>query len=226
MFTLAEELLILALQDDSGTVSWSRKTTIRYGLGGALLMELALQDRIRCLGGTIELVDPSPTGDEVLDSALRTIRGSDRLRDARYWVGQLGSRTGLTDQLARRLVAQGILHEQDRTLLRVFHDCRYPTTDPRPESRLRCRIRDVALGDAEPDTRTLLLLSLVNSCKLEDLVFSPEELHQARRQIKAIVEGEQFGNAIGSAIAEVAAVTTAAVSAAVFSSVVAPGASQ
>jgi hypothetical protein len=173
----------------------------------------------------VELVDPSPTGDEVLDNALDTIRTSHRSRDAKHWVRQLGSRPGLADQLARRLVAHGILCEQDRTFLWVFHDRRYPTTDSSPESRLRGRIRDMALGGAAPDTRNLLVLSLVNACKLADNLFSPEERHQATRRIKAMVEGEQFGIAVGMAIADVAAETAAAVSSAAFSTVVAPGAS-
>ena len=46
MQTLAGDLLLLALDDDRGTVSWQRSTGLRYGLGGALLMDLAQQERI------------------------------------------------------------------------------------------------------------------------------------------------------------------------------------
>jgi hypothetical protein len=224
MHTLAEDLLLLALDDDRGTVSWSRSNAIRYGLGGALLMDLARDERIDPSGPAVRLVDPSPTGDEVLDVALEYIRASSKPHDARHWVERLGGRTGLQDQLARRLVARGILREQERAFLWVFHDHRFPTDNPVPESSLRGQIREVALGAAEPDPRTLLLLSLVNACNLADALFSPEERNQATRRIKELVEGEEFGKTVGQAIAVTAAVA-AAVTAAAFSATVAPGAS-
>jgi hypothetical protein len=224
MQTLAEDLLLLALHDDKGTVSWPRSAALRHGLGGALLMDLALQGRIDALDEKLVLVNPSPTGDEVLDAALDTIRASTKPRDAKHWVEQLGGRVGLKDQLARRLVACGILREQEHAFLWVFRDHFFPTDDPGPEASLRGRIRGVALGGIEPDPRTLLLLSLVNACDLADGLFSREERAQATRRIKELVEGEQFGKAVGGAIADAAA-ATAAVSAAAFTATVAPGAS-
>jgi hypothetical protein len=216
--------LLLVLDDDKGTVSWSRSTTVRYGLGGALVMDLALQRRIDRLDKKIVLVDPSPTDDDVLDAAINTIRAPSKPHDAKHWVKQLGGRTGLKDQLARRLVARGILREEDRTFLWAFHDHRFPTDDPGQESSIRGKIRDVALDGAEPDRRTLLLLSLVNACNLADSLFSREERKQATRRIKELVEGEQFGKAVGGAIAEAAA-ATAAISAAAVTTAVASGAS-
>ncbi|HEY7034690.1 MAG TPA: GPP34 family phosphoprotein [Thermomicrobiales bacterium] len=224
MQLLAEDLLLLVLDDDKGTVSWPRSVALRHGLGGALLMDLALQERIDSRDKKIVSVDPSPTGDAVLDAALDTFRASTKPRDAKHWVKQLGGRPGLKEQLARRLVGCGILREQDRTFLWVFHDHRFPTGDPGPEATLREMIRDAALGAAEPDPRTLLLLSLVNACNLAGGLFSREERKQATRRIKDLVEGEQFGKAVGKAIADAAA-ATAAVSSATFTTVVAPGAS-
>jgi golgi phosphoprotein 3 len=224
MQTLAEDLLLLALDDDEGTVSWRHATALRYGLGGALLMDLALQGRIVSRDKKIVPVDPSPTGDEALDAALDAIRASTTPRDATQWVKRLGGQGGLRERLARRLVARGILREQDRAFLWVFRDHRFPTGDPGPEAALRGRIRDAVLGAAEPDRRTLLMLSLVNACRLADGLFVREERARAMRRIKDLVEGERFGQAVGGAIADAAA-ATAAVSAAAFTATVAPGAS-
>lgn len=224
MQTLAGDLMLLALDDDRGTVSWQHSTALRYGLGGALLMDLAQQERVESLDDKIVLVDPSPTGDDVLDAALNAIATSNKPRDARYWVESLGGRSGLKEQLSRQLVALGILREQEREFLRVFHDHRFPTDDSGPESSLRGLLRDAALGATEPDTRTLLLLSLVNACKLADDLFSREERSQALSRIKELVEGEHFGKAVSKAIAAAAAATAAAASA-VFTATVAPGAS-
>lgn len=223
MQTLAEDLLLLALDDDKGTVSWQEVTAFPYGLGGALLMDLALQGRVDRADQQLIVGDPSPTGDEPLDDALATMVASQKPRDATHWVRELGARKGLQEQLARRLVARGILREEDQTFLWVFHSQRFPTSDPDPELALRAGIRDVVLNGAEPDTRTLLLLSLINACGLTDALFTRDERGAAKRRIKALVEGEQFGEAVGKAIAAVVA-AVAATTAAVFTATVAPGA--
>jgi hypothetical protein len=224
MKTLAEDLVLLALDDVVGSVSWPASIALKFGLGGALLMDLALQDRIDCLGEAVVVVDPTPTGDAVLDAALNTIRISAKPEGAKDWVKRLGGRSGLTDRLARRLVSRGILREQDRAFLWVFRRHGFPTEDIGPETLLRGQIREVALGTVEPDPRTIMLLSLIDACKLVDDLFSEEERTQVRRRIADLVVGEPFGNAVAAAIAAAAA-TTAAVSAAAFSTTVAPGAS-
>jgi golgi phosphoprotein 3 len=213
MRTLAEDLLLLALDDDKGSVSWQRSDALSHGLGGALLMDLALHDRIDTPDKKVVLTNSSPIGDEVLDAALETIRSSDRPRDAKHWVNKLGGRKGLRKQLARRLVQRGILREQEHTFLWVFHHQSFPTSDPDPESELRGRLRDVVLTGAEPDVRTLLLLSLVKACSLTDSLFAKEERKQAKRRIEELVDDEQLGRAVGGAIADAAAVVAATVAA-------------
>jgi golgi phosphoprotein 3 len=215
MCILAEDLLLLALDDDVGSVSWERVRLLPYGLGGALLMDLALRERIDSVDEQVLLSDPSPTGDALLDATLETIHSSRKPHNAKHWVKTLGGQKGLQEQLAHRLVARGILREQEHTFLWAFHSQRYPTSNPVPEATVRNRIRAVVLADAEPDSRTLLLLSLINACNLTDTVFTREEQKQATRRIKELVEGEQFGTAVGRAVTEVTAAIVAAVSASV-----------
>lgn len=225
METLAEDLLLLALDDEHGAVSWQHANALPYGLGGALLMDLALHKRIGSVNAKIVCNDASPTGDESLDSALDAICRADTRRDARHWVSSLGRQHGLKEHLAHRLVARGILREEEQVLLWVIRSPRFPTDDPRPEASLRDRIRAVVLGDAAPDPRTLLLCSLIHACNLTDRVFSPAERAPARSRITALVAGEQFGQVVGKAVADVAAaVAAAATTAAAFTVTVAPGA--
>lgn len=225
METLAEDLLLIALDDDEGTVSWQRSDRLPYALGGALLMDLALQARIRSVDKKIIVHDPSPVGDEILDAALETIRGSNKPHDAKHWVNELGKHKGLKEQLARRLVARGILREQGHTLMWIFHDQRFPTSDPSLEVSIRERIRDVVLSGTEPDERTRLLISLVRACKVTDSLFSKGERKRAEQRVNELVENDRFGDAVGAAISDLTVAVTAAVTAAVFSTTIAPGAS-
>ena len=223
METLAEDLLLLALDDDEGIVSWHRSGRLYFGLGGAVLIDLALLKRIDYSSGRIIVIDPTPTGDEILDATLEVIRKTRSPHEPRYWVRKLGEQRSLPDHLARQLVARGILREQDETFLFVFQEHRFPTSDPGPESAVRRKLREIVLTGEEPDTRSLLLLSLVDACGLTDSLFSRQERKLAKQRIATIVQHERIGIAVDKAVAEVTAAITAAITAASFTTVVGPG---
>jgi Golgi phosphoprotein 3 len=203
MQTLAEDLLLLALDDDNGTVPWQHSTALPHGLGGALLMDLVLQGRIDVVGKKVVVTSAASTGDDILDEALVTIGESKRRHDAKHWVSKLGGRSGLKEQLARRLVERGILEEQEKVFLWVFRSNRYPTSNPEVEASLRQQIHDVVLSGEDPDVRTLMLLSLVHACDLGDVLFTRDERKRAKQRIKELVEGEKFGKAVGEVISEI-----------------------
>jgi hypothetical protein len=212
--TLAEDILLLALDDDKGTVNWQRTTEVPYALGGALLMDLALSGRIDVSNNKVVVRDAGAVGDELLDSSLQTLSASKKDRDPKHWVRKLGERRGLKEDVARRLVQRGILREEEHQFLWVFHSSRFPTSDSRAEASLRDRVRSVALNGAEPNERTVLLLSLLSASKLSDGLFSRVERSQARRRIKELVAGERFGKAVSGAISDVIAAVVATTTAA------------
>jgi hypothetical protein len=214
MFTLAEDLLLLALDDTRGSVSWSHSSRLPYALGGAMLMDLALLHRIYILGKHVAVIDGGATDDPVLDGALTAIVESEKRHDARHWVAKLGTRRGLKEELRGRLVERGILRQDRRRFLWVFPDDHYPTVDAAHEGRLRARIQGVVLGAAEPEPRDLLLLSLIHACNLTDALFPKPERKRARARVKELATGERFGKAVGDAAAAAEAAALAATTAA------------
>lgn len=95
-FTLMEEVLLLGLKDREGYTSfWS--DNISLGLRGCFLIELALRGRITLeppsarrliLNRNIIVIKNTPTGDMLLDEALRTI-SSNSPADAKSWIDYL-----------------------------------------------------------------------------------------------------------------------------------------
>jgi hypothetical protein len=69
--------------------------TLAEGLGGALLLDLKLHDRVAMLDAHVVVPDPAPVGDPLLDGALAAIAGEGRDRDPDHWspLGCCGSRT-------------------------------------------------------------------------------------------------------------------------------------
>jgi len=147
MLSLAEELLLLALHDEKGTAVVSAGTALPYGLGGALVMELTLQGRLELRGENLVVTDPTPAEDGLLNDALKRIGEAKRERGPKYWVGTLGHRIqNLKGRLLKELVQKGILRKEQRKILWIFPADRFPTTDAKPESEVRDRIRRVCFS--------------------------------------------------------------------------------
>jgi hypothetical protein len=219
MTTIAEELLLLALDDDKGTVSLNQSTSLPLGLAGALLAELALRDRVHVEGKHLLVHDPAPTDDPLLDEALTTIAGSKKPHDAKHWVSKLSGK--LKERLIKRLVERGVLREEECKILWVIPSSRYPAMQTSDEAAARERLRAVVLPSAEPDPRTVALLGLVKACDLEKKVFQGDEWKRAKPRVKELLEGELYGKAVGDAVAAATAAVIASTSAATMAATVA-----
>lgn len=211
MLNLAEELLLLALQDEKGTVLASAAGSLSYGLAGALLMELALRSRLHDRKN-LAAADLTPTGDDLLDEALGIISQSKRNRNPRYWVTGLASRIkNLQGRLQGRLVQKGILRQEEHRVLGIFRTQRYPAEDTAGEQGIKDRLRSAVLAGAPLEPRLAALISLVNACGLLDELFSREERKKARQRIKEITQGELIGKAVSDTVAGVQAAIIGAV---------------
>jgi len=215
---LAEDLLQLMIDDRAGTL-FTDGTTIDYGLAGAVLVELSLAERVQIGEGTrwhaakVTVVDPSPTGDDVLDHALTEIAA--RPTSAQRVVVRLAK--GLRQRLIDRLVDHEVLREERGRTLGVFPRRRWPATDPRNEEALRRRLREVLVDGATPDARTAALIGVLSSMDQAHKVLVDLD-KPARKQVKqraaAIAQGDWASEAVRRAIRASQDATTAAIVAA------------
>jgi Golgi phosphoprotein 3 len=187
---LPDELLLLALHDERGSVVRAAAPVLNGALVGAVMMELSLRGHLSEGTGHQLIAAPTPTGDEILDDVRQRIADADRRQDARSWVSQLSRELpNLEDRLLDRMVAAGVLEQRDHRVLWVFPTRRYPLADGAVEQQARDRIRAVVLEGEAPDARMAALISLVQACNLLDEVFAPDERAAARRRIVELIAG-------------------------------------
>ncbi len=197
---LAEELLLLALNDEKGTVLMAGSMGLSYGLAGALLFELVEAGLLRIEGKDLVAAAGS-TRDEILGEVLGIIRSAKRTRDLKYWVGKIGRSGGQhKKKLLDRLVDRRILQKEDHRLLLIFPTKRYPQTDPMPEYGIRERVRQALRGMTPPDARTAALISLVQACDLTGTLFDKGERREAKKRAKEISAGQPVGSAVARVI--------------------------
>ena len=200
---LHEEIMLLALQDDKGTVAWG--TYYQYALGGAILAELLLNNLISIevskkkkmvnLVGTTSVVEP------VIDECLKKISSAKRRASVQTWVSKFAELKRLKHRIATQLCKRGILQVAEDKVFLFFTRKVYPEINPEPEKALIERLRKaIFTNTADIDPRTVILLSLANSAGLLKLVFDRGELKSRKARIGQIVNGEMVGEAAKEAI--------------------------
>lgn len=214
-FNLPEKLFILALDDDLGTIEPSIKDTLRYGLAGAILAELALAGRIRCgeagspAEGRLVVENANPTGNEILDAALATIAAEEKPRKLGRWIDTLGNKQTVR-QVAARLEGRGAIHIEEKRLLWLIPYDVYPQRDATAKYWIKRRLRSLVLAGGKVRPSDAALLSLLKACRLSKLVFTRDERKTAAKKVEALVQGEIFGAAVAQLLADIEAGAAAA----------------
>jgi hypothetical protein len=230
---IAEAILLLALDDEKGTIDSGAWLQIDNTIGGALLLELALRERIEVTGeqsfrsngepikpGRLVIRNPAPTGDEILDSVLERLpKVEGKKADWAIPVAYKGARDALTERLADA----GVLTKEKRKVLGIFSSTAWPTADGAPEAELRSRIVAVLDQGAEPDQLTGCVIALAQAANVLAVLIptKDKELRQARSErAKKLATAEGQGSwAIGATSAAVQA-TMVALSAATMTTVI------
>jgi golgi phosphoprotein 3 len=207
---LSQDLILLALNPQTGRTRFSFYAALEYGLVGSLLLDLVLQGKLeidndnRVVGAIA-----GNTGDEFLDQRLSEVLASSRPRTARFWVTHWRRRCrGFQTIVLQNLVDLGVLERQEQRILGLFPTQRYFLRDESIQREIVQQVRAAVLEGIGLDSRMAALISLMQASHLIDAVFIPEERPEARSQIKAIAREELVGKAVSKAIFTVQAATT------------------
>jgi hypothetical protein len=184
---IAEDLTLLLLDDAKGT--WLLDGSHRGpALAGAVLTELVLVGRVAAQGADADakraelaVVEGPPTGDPVLDEALRRAAGRKPSR-ADALLPHLAK--GLEDELVARLVAAGALERRQEKVWRIFDRTTHPAADPLAERTVRDRVHSALRGGRADDERTAALVALLSVSGVLPKVVDTAQVGMDRRQLQ------------------------------------------
>ncbi|GAB2579921.1 hypothetical protein Aab01nite_56090 [Paractinoplanes abujensis] len=207
---LVEEFTLLAYDDDGTPLTDG--THLDHGLGGGLLLELALAGRVDVVDKKVVALDITPTGDPLVDAALMKIVAEDKPRKPGHWVSKFAQDT--RPQVLDKLVADGILRTEKDKVLWVFPRTKYPAAhdvEPAQETAARERMRRAVLGSGPVEPRTGALCALVAATDLDQRVFGDLDQKVARARLLEISEGAWAAEAVKRAIDEIQAAVLVAI---------------
>jgi len=210
---LAEEFALLAYGDDGAPDTDSVR--LDNGVGGSLLLELAISGRVGIEDKKVVVLDGTPTGDPLVDQALGRIAADEKPRRPAHWVRKFAKDTR---KLAlNRLVEQGVLTRREDTVLLVFPRTRYPAPDglePVPETEARQRLTAAVSGSGPVEPRTAALCALLAATNLDRKVFRTPDRERAKARLEEISAGDWAATAVKKTIEEIQTAVVVAVIAA------------
>ena len=193
---LHEAILLLALKDREGTII--PMTEYLYAIGGAILAELVLSERLDLegdKGGEVVAVRSSNlTGNAQLDECLQDIVSEQTPETAATWIKRFAGIRNLKNRMAESLVEKGILRSSEKKILRIFKRKVFPELNAGPERRCIAQLRrTVFSGEPVQDPRTIILLSLIKNTNLMQSVFTDDELRVHFQRIERVINTEITG---------------------------------
>ena len=207
-----EEILLLILDTDNGEIRHRFPLHSRaVAFAGAVLMDLALEDRIDTNVDQLIVTDPSPLGNELLDPILADIAQSgDNPRDAAYWITHLARQSDqIREKALTRLIERGYLEGDSAGQVYlspgVSRIRRYTTPDGTITEEVQLRIMRTLFSDDIPDARDIVIISLAAASGVFESILSQDEFDQVQGRVDLIGRMDLIGREVAAAIREVEA---------------------
>ena len=201
MVTLAEDLYLLAVDGTTGR-PLIEVTHLNLGLGGALLLDLALRHRVALVDAHVTATGEAPTGDPLLDAALAAIAGEARAHGPDHWVRHLTR--GARHAVKHRLIDAGVLRRDDHKILRVISVHRTHEADGRLHHELVDHLYGAVVLGHQPATETAAVASLALAVGLEPHLFPRSDRRAIKRRMVEVAgtcsDGEWVGTAVAPAV--------------------------
>lgn len=160
LLTLMEEVLLIGLKDKEGYLSfWN--DNISYTLRGCILLELTFRNKITLVNDParrrfelsdrlVEVIDAEPTGEVLLDEALKIMKGDESNLSVINWIDLLSGETWnlmkinyqlkqVRERLAKGLVDKGILRTERKNFF-LFDMATHPVADKLSKEYIKNRI--------------------------------------------------------------------------------------
>ncbi|MEQ9289257.1 MAG: GPP34 family phosphoprotein [Cyclobacteriaceae bacterium] len=186
--SIAEGLMLIALDDDEGRLLSAAEHSIDKGLIASCILELSLSKKIGFQGGKIVVNDNSGTGNKIMDSVLKGIgQGGDTVVST---IDRLAPGFDhVQDEIIELLVQRGILSVESTKLLFIPISERMDNANYAFEQEIRDILKAVVLKGQKPSPAVVILMSMIAYCRILEEVFPDEdELIDAIKVAKDIVK--------------------------------------
>jgi hypothetical protein len=201
--SLLESLHLLAIEDKKGHFL-PDSIAFPYCLGGAALLELSLLDKIEVVGNKVIVKDHHLPKDALLSQLFSLILNKNKAKSLRYWIEVFGNKSRkIRRTTVESLISKGILSKKDSKILWVIPNPKYPTANPTPELNLRKRLTNIITTNELGSIKDIMLISLVDTCKLNSEVYGKKQAKLYKNAIKKLLTDNRQLTEVGKTVKQI-----------------------
>ncbi|MDW7695289.1 GPP34 family phosphoprotein [Flammeovirgaceae bacterium SG7u.111] len=181
---LPEELMLLALNDHTGNITPAAAMYINFSMSCAILLELAIAERIQLKNNVLELFDEGKkVRDPLILEGLEAIEKSGKKYTIDHWTQELVFYIeDFQKKLLDSLIDKGILIKDKKKIIGIFSKSKYILQAPEVKQQITKRLHELVLNSPKPSARTIMLISLVGACNLTGEVFKDAKKQKIARE--------------------------------------------
>lgn len=202
---LIEKFILITLDSKKGKFLID-SLSLNYGIAGAILLEMSELNKIAIKNKRLVLLDSKLTNDIIIDACIKIIQKSKKNRRTKYWINKIGNNSsGFKKLILDDLNKKRLLKIDKSTFFwGLFSFYKYPQINTKPVDEIKNRLRIIVLENEKPELESVLLLSLMNSCKLTRILFiNKKENRAANKRIKELTQNIEISNTISQALKEI-----------------------
>ncbi|MFA4994906.1 MAG: GPP34 family phosphoprotein [Bdellovibrionales bacterium] len=203
--TLLENFLLLALNEETGQLHSVGSDALDYATAGAILMDLTLRNRIDNDMRDLFPIDPTPTGDDILDPVMQMISLAPVLmpHPIVYWLKQIAEEgASLRKKALRRLEKRGIIRNKSMNSFWMLGFRGGSTVNEQEQNAVKARLMGTLHGGDVPTAQGIMLTGLVYACGLFPFIMNETEYKDASARIEKISHMDLICQAVAKSIAE------------------------
>lgn len=203
--SLLEEFLLLALNERTGQFYPVDPQALDRATAGAILMDLSLRKRIDNDLRDMFTVDPTPTGDDILDPVLLVMSQAPVLTPHSniYWLKNLAAEAEIFRKRAlSRLEKRELLRQPSPGFFWMFGLSSPPVVDEIKVRAVKSDLLAVIYSNEIPPPRGVMLTGLANACGLFPHILNEAETQDAAQRIADVSRQEVVCQLIGKDLVE------------------------
>lgn len=200
--SLTEELVLVALNDDTGRMIELLPFSLETAMAAALVMDLTLAGRIDTDPDRLFVLSAAPTGHDILDEVLARIVAEPQPLSSAEWLRRLAvPGTEMQDRILGQLVQRRVLQSVEKRFLWVFKTRVYPPTSGLEEREVKSRVMTLLNNTDIPDTRDAMLVGLLRATGMMERLLSESEYARLRARIDEVSALEEVSRALTHEVA-------------------------
>ncbi len=202
--TIPEELFLLTVNETTGRKAPIRSKKFDILLSAAILMELALLNRIDTDPEWVIPDRREPTGIPFLDEPVEMIGRAPKQEKITWWLLRLSEKASrFRNMVVSGMVIKGLLKMEKERVFLGFTTSTYPILINNSRvAEVKTRVRELITGDGFPELRDMVIISMAWYGGLLNLMLPEELIKSCQPRIEQIASMDLVGQAISKSMKE------------------------